>query len=108
MAGLTRVIDPEDLAQEMKETVRSYALKASNILRSAGSVRFDFMVDLDSDSIYFNELNPLPGSYAFYLWADSSPSLLYTEMLDVAVKGALRRHAEKQSLKRDEGLRALA
>jgi len=110
MASLTRKIDPEDLDDSIKQAVINYALKAFDILGCAGIVRFDFMIDLDKGDgeLYFNELNPLPGSLANYLWAKSSPNLLYSEMLDVAIEGSLRRFESKRSFKNDEGFRALA
>jgi D-alanine-D-alanine ligase len=107
MAGLTRVIDPEDLDKGIKQVVQEHATKAFQILGCSGVVRFDFMMDLESGGIYFNELNPLPGSLAHYLWAKSEPGLLYTEMLDICIEVALRNHERKQALRRDEGFRAL-
>jgi D-alanine-D-alanine ligase len=82
-------------------------VQAYKIIGCAGIVRFDFMLDLDNGALYFNELNPLPGSLAHYLWAKSSPNLLYTEMLDIAIEGALVRHENKRMLRTNEGFKAL-
>ncbi|HQH28165.1 MAG TPA: D-alanine--D-alanine ligase, partial [Oligoflexia bacterium] len=108
MAGLTRVIDPEDLAPEIKAAVVRFALEAFRILGCAGVVRFDFMLDLDTNQLYFNELNPLPGSMAHYLWVKSKPPVLYTELLTRIIEGACRRKALSAGLKRDLGFRALS
>ncbi len=107
MAGLTRVIDPQDLSSELKEAVTYYALQAYSLLNCAGVLRFDFMLDLDASELYFNELNPLPGSMAHYLWAKSKPPLLYTQMLNIMIEGALRRKELNAGLRRDLGFRAL-
>jgi D-alanine-D-alanine ligase len=107
MAGLIRVIDPEDLDANIKASVIRYGLEAYRILGCAGVVRFDFMVDTDSDLLYFNELNPLPGSMAHYLWAKSRPPLLYTEMLNMTIENALQRKEQQSGLKRDLGFKAL-
>lgn len=107
MAGLSRVIDPENLDSKIKEDVTSYALLAAKMLQTGGVCRFDFMIDLDLGQLYFNELNPIPGSLANYLWAKSKPNFLYTEILTIMIESAERRFSAKQRLRRDEGFRAL-
>ena len=107
MAGLTRVIDPQDLNPEYKDSVRKYAAQAYRILGCAGVVRFDFMVDTVKGELYFNELNPMPGSLSFYLWEKSSPPLLFSDILDRMIVGAEKRFQEKKQLKRDLGFKAL-
>ena len=107
MAGLTRVIDPEDLDLTLKQKVREYALSVYRTLGCAGSGRFDFILNLDDGQVYFNELNPLPGSMAHYLWAKSSPSVLYTELLQRLIEGAIGRKELSAGLQRNLGFRAL-
>lgn len=108
MAGLTRVINPEDIPLNLKTAVKNYALEAFQILNCQGVVRFDFMLDTSSNHLYFNEVNPLPGSMANYLWAKSEPILLYTELLNRIIDGALQRHSIKASLQRNLGFHALS
>jgi D-alanine-D-alanine ligase len=107
MASLTRVIDPGDLAPEIKQSVIRHALDSYGILGCAGVVRFDFIYDLDTEELYFNELNPLPGSMAFYLWEKTQPPVLYPEMLTRIIVGAEKRKELKRGLRRDLGFRAL-
>lgn len=107
MAGLTRVIDPDDLALEIKQSVIRHALDSYGILGCAGVVRFDFIYDLDAEELYFNELNPLPGSMAFYLWEKTNPPVLYPEMLTRIIAGAEKRRELRRGLRRDLGFRAL-
>ena len=107
MAGLSRIIDPEDLDIKIKEQVTAYALLAAKTLQTGGVCRFDFMIDVDNGQLYFNELNSIPGSLAHYLWAKSKPNFLYTEILTIMIESAERNHSAKQRLKRDEGFRAL-
>jgi D-alanine-D-alanine ligase len=107
MASLTRVIDPDHLDPTIKKQVVDLALKAFSFLRCSGVVRFDFMVDKESGNLYFNELNPIPGSLSFYLWEKSSPPLLYTEIIDRLVESALQRKEQKLSLQRNLRFKAL-
>ena len=54
------------------------------------------MIDRDTDEAYVNEINPIPGSLAFYLWeALDKP---YSELLDDMVGLALKREREEKSV----------
>ncbi len=108
MASLTRVINPDNLDAAIKEKVRGYALEAFRILACSGVARFDFMMDLSNGEIYFNELNPIPGSLSFYLWEKSEPLLLMPDILDKMIERATARSVERAQLKRDFGFKALA
>ena len=107
MASLTRVIDPSDLAQETKDLARKYGVEIYNLLGCAGVARIDLMLDLNNNQLYFNEINTLPGSMAFYLWAKSDPCVLYTEMLTIILERAELRHKTKSGLQREIGFKAL-
>lgn len=107
MAGLSRIIDPKDLAADIKATVTEYALKLSEVLGSSGVGRFDFIVDTATGKIYFNELNPIPGSFSFYLWEKSKPPVFYTQLINRLVERALDRKAALASYSKDTGFKAL-
>jgi len=107
MASLVRVIDAEDLDQHYKDEVTKHALKAFKLLGCSGIVRFDFMIDTSNGNLYFNELNPLPGSFAYYLWAKSKPPFLYTEALSRIITHAENMAGEKHALQKDTGFKAL-
>lgn len=108
MASLPRIIDPQNLDPLIKERVMEYALTVFSLLGCSGAGRFDFMVDLSKGQLYFNELNPLPGSLAFYLWEKSNPSLLYTELLDHCIAQAEERRNAKLALQHDIGFKAIS
>ena len=108
MASLSRIIDPKDLAPEIKDQVVKYALKAYAKLDCLGVSRFDFIMDLASNTLYFNELNPVPGSNAFYLWHKTSPPVLYTHLIDSLIEQALARKITALSQQRTLGFKALS
>ena len=107
MASLTRVIDPQDLDSEIRDTVIELAKKSFTILGCSGVARLDFIVDLATGQLYFNELNAFPGSCSFYLWARSQPRILYTTLIHNMIETALTHHATAASLDRNIGLKAL-
>ena len=51
------------------------------------------MIDTDTDTLYINEFNTIPGSLAFYLWEPMGIS--YRELLTRLVMLALKRSREE-------------
>ena len=87
---------PANLTSEKREEIRTLAVKTFQTLGCNGVSRIDFMIDKDTDQVYVNEINPIPGSLAFYLWeALGKP---YAELLDEMVNLALKREREEQSM----------
>ncbi len=107
MASLNRKIDPDDLAPEIKNLAQRFAQQAFQILGCAGVVRVDFILDRTSENLYFNEINTLPGSLAFYLWEKSNPPLIYTALLNHIIERAIARKELKEHPKRELGFEAL-
>ncbi|HEY9785881.1 MAG TPA: D-alanine--D-alanine ligase family protein [Candidatus Obscuribacterales bacterium] len=107
MASLTRVIDPPDLNEELKERARDYAVRAFKAMGCSGVSRIDFMLDLGTGTLYFNEINTIPGSFSFYLWMNSEPPVFYTELITTLIERAEERHARKFALAREMGFQAL-
>jgi D-alanine-D-alanine ligase len=107
MASLTRVIDPQDLDEELRSRVIEYGKRSFSLLGCSGVARLDFIVDLATGHLYFNELNAFPGSCSFYLWVRSKPRVLYTQLIDDMIQTALKTFAVNASLARDIGLKAL-
>lgn len=85
---------PADLTPEKREEIRTIAVKTFRVLGCNGVSRIDFMIDSDTDQVYVNEINPIPGSLAFYLFeALGKP---YAALLDDMVRLALKRAREEQ------------
>ncbi len=88
MAGVSRKI-PADISEDLREEVRSLAVKAFKALGCSGVSRIDFMIDGDSGKLYFNEINTIPGSLSFYLWEPLG--IEYSELLDRIISLAMKR-----------------
>lgn len=107
MAALTRVIDPEDLDEKIKNQARDLAVRSFKALGCSGVARIDFMMDLKGNRLYFNEINTLPGSLSFYLWMNSKPPIFFTELLTRMLERAEARTNRKKALSRAIGFKAL-
>ena len=95
MASLMRKI-PADLSEEKSEEIRNLAKAVFKALGAAGVVRIDFIIDTDTDKVYVNEINTIPGSLSFYLW--EATNLPYGELLDKLISLAFRRNRNRENL----------
>lgn len=95
MAGVSRKI-PADITPEMKADIQKYAIKAFQSFGCNGVSRIDFMIDADNGKLYFNEMNTIPGSLAFYLWEPLG--IPYRELLDRLIALALKKEREEKNV----------
>ena len=95
MASLSRKI-PAEISAERREEIRSLAVKTFQTLGCNGVARIDFMIDKDTDALYVNEINTIPGSLAFYLW--EAVDLPYSKMLVRLIELALKRERERANI----------
>ena len=92
MASLARKI-PADLTPEMREQIRTMAVRGFQALGGNGVSRIDFMIDTAENKVYLNEINTIPGSLSFYLW--KPVGVEYPQLLDKMISLALKRQREE-------------
>ena len=95
MAGVSRKI-PAEISNEKREEIRNLAVESFKKLGCHGVARIDFMIDEENGKLYFNEINTIPGSLAFYLF--EAIGIEYKELLDRMVDLALKRIREEKSI----------
>ena len=59
-------------------------------------MRIDYLLDTETDKVYANEINTIPGSLAFYLW--EATNLKYSDMIDKLIEIAFRRQRKRENL----------
>ena len=94
MVSMSRVV-PVPIGEAMTQRVQKLSLEIFHALDCKGVVRVDFMINSMNDNLTITEINAIPGSLAFYLWAKSEPKLSYKELINLMVKSAFAAHAEK-------------
>lgn len=105
MAELARDLNPKDVREGLLQAVRDYASHTFSALGLRGSPRFDFLYDEGKGALYLNEINPMPGSCAFYLWEGAEPRICFTELLHDLVQEALAEFRERNRSQRSSPLR---
>jgi D-alanine-D-alanine ligase len=98
IAGALRVLDPQDLPEATRARAQQLATTVFTALGCEGIARIDFLIDVDADTLYFNEINTLPGSLAFYLWSAAPHYWTITELLERLMDRAERIRATKRGL----------
>ena len=95
MASVARKI-PAELSPEKREEVRELAVRSFQALGCNGVSRIDFMIDESDGQLYFNEINPIPGSLSFYLW--EPVGVPYSELLDRMIQLSFKRLRTEESI----------
>ncbi len=92
MASTIRKV-PADLPKKQQTAIEEIAAKVFKVLNCHGCVRIDFMIDKESNKVYCNEINTIPGSLAFYLWKENG--LPFDKECDLLIENALKRYTLK-------------
>lgn len=84
---LSNKIIPANISEELEEKIIQLTKTIYQILGFKGVIRIDYMYDEKKQRLYFNEVNTIPGSYAYYLFDKCGIS--FDKMLDMLIKEAL-------------------
>jgi D-alanine-D-alanine ligase len=91
MLSLTREINPVLPGQQAPD-IRRWALAAYEAVGGTGAPRIDFLCNEATGEVWLNEVNPCPGSFAFYLWQAADEPLGFTALLSALIDEARARH----------------
>lgn len=100
--GTSGLLIPAPLPVDVADQIRAYAVRAYQAIDCAGMARADFFLEKDTNRIYLNELNTIPGftSISMYpkLWQASG--LTYAQLVDRLIELALERKAQRDRTER--------
>ena len=100
--GTSGLLIPAPLPEDVANQIREYAIRAYKAIDCAGMARSDFFVEKETNKIYLNELNTIPGftSISMYpkLWQASG--VTYAELVDRLIQLALERKAQRDRTER--------
>ncbi|BBB48103.1 D-alanine--D-alanine ligase family protein [Pelolinea submarina] len=103
--GKSNLFIPAPLSDELTEKIRELAVKTYKAIDCAGMARVDFLLDKDTNDLYINEVNTIPGftSISMYpkLW--DAGGLTYPALIEKLIDLALERKQERNKSKRTFG-----
>lgn len=99
---------PADLPEETSTKIRQLASDTYRVLACNGVSRVDVMIDKDTNEIFVNEINTIPGSLSYYLWEETG--LSFNELIDKLIALGLKRKrdTERKTFSYDSNIFAMA
>jgi D-alanine-D-alanine ligase len=94
----SQTIIPAPIPPETTEQVRRFALTAFSALDLSGLARVDFFLEKESNQVYINEVNTMPGFTQISMYAKlwEASGLPYSQLLDRLIELAVERYDDKQ------------
>ena len=89
MLSLTRELNPK-LDKKTEENIRKWAVQMFDAVNGTGAPRIDFIGDSQSGEIWMNEVNPIPGSFGYFLWESAQEPVLFTDFMSALIEEAMR------------------
>lgn len=88
----SKTIIPAEIKQEQIKQIQEFALKAFKAIDGKGLARIDFFVEKETDKIYINEINTMPGftNISMYPKLFEAVGIKYSELLDKLIENALK------------------
>ncbi|MFI3286159.1 MAG: D-alanine--D-alanine ligase family protein [Rikenellaceae bacterium] len=92
---------PANLPEEMTTFIRKTTCDTFKALSCDGVARIDFIIDEDTNDVFVNEINTIPGSLSFYLWEHSG--IDFPTLVDSIIDLAFQRQREQNNKSVDYG-----
>jgi len=94
-------IVPADLPTKVADQVRTLSIEAFKAIDGAGMSRVDFLLERNTNTLYVNEVNTIPGFTTISMFAKlwGASGVEYPALIDRLIALALRRHGDKQNLR---------
>ena len=95
MASLNRTLNPDSLTPEQDAFIRDTSTRIFDAAALAGSVRIDFLCNSATGDIWLNEINTIPGSFAYFLWEAAEQPLSFLKLTDAIIEEGFRLSADR-------------
>jgi D-alanine-D-alanine ligase len=98
-----KLVIPANIDETLKEKLQNFASEAFETLECEGMARVDFFVDKDTNEVYINELNTIPGftNVSMYPLMWQASGVEYSELLTTLIELAVIRYERRAKLSRE-------
>jgi D-alanine-D-alanine ligase len=95
-----QLLIPAELSENDLEKIRKTAMAAYKTLDATGLSRVDFFIDKDTNAVYLNEINTMPGFTPISMFPKmcDAAGLDFTNLINLLVEQALEKYKSKQKL----------
>ena len=95
MKSLDRIC-PAKINKKLKNQITELTKGVYSCFDCDGVVRIDYLINKQTQEVYVNELNSIPGSMAFYLFKEVG--INYMQLIDMLIEQAKYNYENKQKL----------
>lgn len=94
------LVIPAELSEEGIEKIRKTACAAYRVLDCTGLSRVDFFISKDTNEVFLNEINTMPGftSISMFPKMCDAAGLKYPELIELLIDEAIARYKAKKEL----------
>jgi D-alanine-D-alanine ligase len=93
MKSAERII-PAPISDNLTQRIKDMTISAFKAVDGRGIARIDYLVKPETNEVYLNEINTMPGSVSFYLWREDGFSA--TDVVERLIKLAQDANAVKR------------
>lgn len=88
----SKTVIPADITEEQIEEIRKLAVRAFRAIDGKGLARVDFFIEKETNKIYINEINTMPGftKISMYPKLFEAVGISYSELLDKLIQNAIK------------------
>ena len=88
----SKTIIPAEIEEKQIEEIRKIAIKAFKAIDGKGLARVDFFMEKETNKIYINEINTMPGftKISMYPKLFEAVGITYSELLDKLIENAMQ------------------
>jgi D-alanine-D-alanine ligase len=98
--GLADIVIPAPIDDALMKKARKLALEAYRAIHCSGMARVDLFLERESNALYLNEINTIPGFTATSVYTKlwEATGIGYSQLLDKLIELALERHRENRRI----------
>lgn len=95
-----KLLIPAELSENDLEKIRKTACAAYKALDATGLSRVDFFIDRDTNAVYLNEINTMPGFTPISMFPKmcDAAGLHFEDLVELLLQEGIERHKTKSSL----------
>ena len=94
----SKLLIPAPLSDSLRQKIQRFSLRAFQAIRAKGMARVDFLLERQTNKLYLNEINTIPGftQISMYpkLWEVSG--IKYSKLMDILISLAIERHKKER------------
>lgn len=87
---------PAEIDSSLEDEILNLTRKTNASLRNESIARVDFLYDNNSEKVYVNEINTIPGALSYYLFEEKG--IYFDELIDRLISFGLKRDYKKKEL----------